>query len=400
MLLNITRVAGDQPTALDLQKNRGGGGGGGGNAQTSVPGPMPPDDPLEEPPVEPPGATTPQEDTTVKKTKKGKGKKGKNNKQQDEEDEEERKQQERADLLDQPNAEAEQAHAETSGGGMQPPHFPEPQVPSAFGAFGPPSYAQDPGGGGEDDWGFGPTEDESRHEQPYEPPKSPARSPYRAPQDLTSQWAGEPYVPLDGQSPAQASPKPSPSRAIAQLPTSQFNFSQPIHPVAPPENNWFDPSPQSPSHSMHPLPHTAAPGPPSPRRSAIHIPQDSHTRPTGRAPRPPPVPIEGLATTAEALVHKYAPDPALYQERIVQVRPPERAKPEDSEFLRRVGGNVKPDVVFLRRHFHGEGKLSESQAIWILEKAAEIFQSEQNVLDLEAPITSKSLSSCPGALPY
>ena len=373
-------------TALDLQKKGAGGGGGGGNAQTTA---FVPDDTPEEPstaPAEGPGATATLEDATGKK-KKGKGKKGKNNKQQDE-DEEERRLQEQAEYLEQLEADAEQTPAQTPGDEISPPSFPEPQIPSATGAFGSSSYQQAGADGGEDDWGFGEPDDEPQYEPPHDPPKSPARSPYRAPQGLTSQWAGEPYVPLDSQPPVQASPKPSPSRAAAQLPTSQFDFSQPARPVAAFENNWFDHPPQSPSKNMPPLPHAAATGQPSPRRSAIQIPLESHTRPTGGGPRPPPVPIEGLATKAEALVHQYAPHPDKYQDRIVQVRAPERAKPEDSEFLRRVGGNVKPDVVFLRRHFHGEGKLSESQAIWILEKAAEIFQSEQNVLDLEAPITS------------
>lgn len=217
---------------------------------------------------------------------------------------------------------------------------------------------------------------------------------------MTSQWAGEPYVPLDSHVPYQASTKLSPSHTAAQLPHSQFSFSQPAHPsAAADDNKWFGPQAQSPSKSMHALPNATVPAQPSPRRSPRQIPQELHPRPPAPVRRGPPVPIEGLATKAEALVHEYAPDPAKYQDRIVHVRAPERIKPEDSEFLRRVGGNVKPDVVFLRRHFHGEGKLSESQAIWILEKAAEIFQAEPNVLDLEAPITSESLRSFPDALP-
>ena len=321
-------------------------------------------------------------------------KKGKNNKQQDEE--EEAKQQEQADFLDQLGDEAERTPAETPADDTSPPPFPEPQFSSATAAFGQPSNPQAAAGGDGAHWGFEPYEDEPQG-PPREPPKSPGRSPYRAPQEVTPQWG---YVPLYSHAPVQTSPKPSPSRAGAQLPSSQFDFSQPTHPAATFENTWFDPPAQSPSQTMHPLPHTAAHVQPSPRQSPIQIPQESHTRSTGAAPRPPRVPIEGLATKAEALVHQYAPDPAKYQDRVIQVRAPERGKPEDSEFLRRVGGNVKPDVVFLRRHFHGEGKLSESQAIWILEKAAEIFQSEQNVLDLEAPITSKSLGPCPDALSY
>lgn len=347
------------------------------------------EDPVEENPAalaEGPGAATTQEEPAGKKGgKKGKGKKGKNNKQQDDE-EEERRQQEQGDILAQLEAEAE---AETPANEI-PPTFPEPHVPFTSDNFHLPSNSRAPAAAGEDDWGFETYEDDNRDEPMHEPPKSPARSPHRPPQDMTLQWASEPYVPLDSHAPVQASPQPSPSRATAQLPPSQFNFSQPAHPSATFESNWVDPSAQSPSRSMPPLPHTAASARRSPRRPPVQIPQELHSRATPPAPRPAPVPIEGLATKAEAVVHQYAPDPAKYQERIVQVRAPERSKPEDSEFLRRVGGNVKPDVVFLRRHFHGEGKLSESQAIWILEKAAGIFQAEPNVLDLEAPITSES----------
>lgn len=357
------------------------------------------EDPVEEPvgaSGEGLGATATQEDVGGKKDKKGKGKKKK--KQQD--DEEERKQQEQANFLEQLGAEAETTPAETPADEIPPPSFPEPHIPSMTDAFGLPSNPQTAPAAAGGDWGFEPHEDEFEEERLHDPPKSPGRSPYRAPQDMTSQWANEPYVPLESHAAAQASPKHSPSRAATQLPPSTFDFSQPAHPVSAFENNWFDPSAQSSSKPMHALPRTSAPAHRSPKRPSAHIPQESHFRSTDPGPRLPPVPIEGLATKAEALVHQYAPDPAKYQDRIVQVRAPERSKPEDSEFLRRVGGNVKPDVVFLRRHFHGEGKLSEAQAIWILEKAAELFQAEPNVLDLEAPITSKSRRTCLDALPY
>lgn len=371
-----------------------------------------PEDPPEEIAAalaEGPGATTTQEEPAGKRTgKKAKAKKGKNNKQQDDNEDEERKQQD-ADLLAQ--LEAEQTPAETPANEISQPSYPEPPT---FGnnAFGQPSNSQATAAAGGGAWGFDEYDQDPYDEPLYEAPKSPGRSPHRAPQDMTADWAQEPYVPLDSQAPVRASPKPSPSRsaaqlppsqfdfsqpaklspsrAAAQLPPSQFDFSQPTHSAPTFGNNWFEPPAQSSSQSMHTLPHAAAPARRSPRRSPIQIPQELHSRATPPASRPPPVPIEGLATKAEAVVHQYAPDPAKYQERIVQVRAPERSKPEDSEFLRRVGGNVKPDVVFLRRHFHGEGKLSESQAVWILEKAAEIFQAEPNVLDLEAPITSES----------
>jgi hypothetical protein len=71
-----------------------------------------------------------------------------------------------------------------------------------------------------------------------------------------------------------------------------------------------------------------------------------------------------------------------------QVKGPERERPTDEQFFY---ANNKPNVAFLRRHFHAEGKLHESQAIYILEKAKEIFSQEPNVLDLDAPITSTLL---------
>lgn len=67
------------------------------------------------------------------------------------------------------------------------------------------------------------------------------------------------------------------------------------------------------------------------------------------------------------------------------MKSPERERPTDEQFFY---ANNKPNVAFLRRHFHAEGKLHESQAIYILEKAKEIFSQEPNVLDLDAPITS------------
>ncbi|CCA72172.1 related to calcineurin catalytic subunit [Serendipita indica DSM 11827] len=66
------------------------------------------------------------------------------------------------------------------------------------------------------------------------------------------------------------------------------------------------------------------------------------------------------------------------------VRKPERTRPTDEQFFY---ANNKPNVAFLRRHFHAEGRLNESQAIYILERAKEIFAGEPNVLDLDAPIT-------------
>jgi len=62
-------------------------------------------------------------------------------------------------------------------------------------------------------------------------------------------------------------------------------------------------------------------------------------------------------------------------------------RPTDEQFFSAVDP-TKPDVVFLKNHFYREGRLTEDQALYILEKATEILRSEPNVLEVEAPITS------------
>jgi serine/threonine-protein phosphatase 2B catalytic subunit len=53
----------------------------------------------------------------------------------------------------------------------------------------------------------------------------------------------------------------------------------------------------------------------------------------------------------------------------------------------------KPDVAFLKNHFYREGRLSEDQAMWIITRATEILRKEENVLNVDAPITGTSPSS-------
>lgn len=47
----------------------------------------------------------------------------------------------------------------------------------------------------------------------------------------------------------------------------------------------------------------------------------------------------------------------------------------------------KPDVAFLKNHFYREGRLSEEQALAIIEKGTEILRSEPNLLHVDAPVT-------------
>lgn len=65
--------------------------------------------------------------------------------------------------------------------------------------------------------------------------------------------------------------------------------------------------------------------------------------------------------------------------------------PTDAQFFSREDPS-KPDIGFLKNHFYREGRLTEDQALYILEKATEILHAEPNVLSVDAPITGMSNS--------
>lgn len=48
---------------------------------------------------------------------------------------------------------------------------------------------------------------------------------------------------------------------------------------------------------------------------------------------------------------------------------------------------TKPDVAFLKNHFYREGRVTEEQALYIIEKGTELLRAEPNLLDVDAPIT-------------
>lgn len=77
------------------------------------------------------------------------------------------------------------------------------------------------------------------------------------------------------------------------------------------------------------------------------------------------------------------------QERVVKdVQAPAMQIPTNEQFFNHRGQDQsKPDIAFLKNHFYREGRLSEEQALWILEKATEILRKEGNVLQVDAPIT-------------
>lgn len=47
----------------------------------------------------------------------------------------------------------------------------------------------------------------------------------------------------------------------------------------------------------------------------------------------------------------------------------------------------KPNLQFLKQHFYREGRLTEEQAMWIIQQGTEVLKSEPNLLEMDAPIT-------------
>ncbi|GAA5796643.1 serine/threonine-protein phosphatase 2B catalytic subunit A1 [Helicostylum pulchrum] len=71
---------------------------------------------------------------------------------------------------------------------------------------------------------------------------------------------------------------------------------------------------------------------------------------------------------------------------IKDVPAPATSLPTDEEFWSKERPGL-PDIKFLKDHFYREGRLTEEQAVYILEKGTEIFKTEPNLLEVGAPIT-------------
>ena len=69
-------------------------------------------------------------------------------------------------------------------------------------------------------------------------------------------------------------------------------------------------------------------------------------------------------------------------------------KPTPEQFFNNRGQDrTKPDIAFLKNHFYREGRLSEDQALWIIENATEVLRREPNVLTVDAPKTGVDFCS-------
>ena len=71
---------------------------------------------------------------------------------------------------------------------------------------------------------------------------------------------------------------------------------------------------------------------------------------------------------------------------MTDVQAPAMRTPTDEEFFSKEDP-TKPDLAFLKQHFYREGRLTEQQAIYIIEEGCKVLSKEPNLLEMDAPIT-------------
>ena len=96
--------------------------------------------------------------------------------------------------------------------------------------------------------------------------------------------------------------------------------------------------------------------------------------------------------TPQEFPGSFEDDTPKYTDRQVENVPhPATNKPKDEEFFAYDrNGNVMPNLDFIREHFLAEGKLTEEQAIYILDRATDLLSREPNLLPVPSPVTGKS----------
>jgi serine/threonine-protein phosphatase 2B catalytic subunit len=60
--------------------------------------------------------------------------------------------------------------------------------------------------------------------------------------------------------------------------------------------------------------------------------------------------------------------------------------PTDEQFFSKEDPS-KPDLAFLKQHFYREGRLTEEQALYIVNEGTKVLSQEPNLLEMDAPIT-------------
>lgn len=76
---------------------------------------------------------------------------------------------------------------------------------------------------------------------------------------------------------------------------------------------------------------------------------------------------------------------------VSQVTQPVGFRPTDEQlFVRNAYGETLPNADFLKQHFFHEGRLTEAQALYILQQATSLLTQEPNLVNVESPVTSES----------
>jgi hypothetical protein len=83
--------------------------------------------------------------------------------------------------------------------------------------------------------------------------------------------------------------------------------------------------------------------------------------------------------------------PQSIERQCKNVAHPATNKPKDEEFFifDRNGPSI-PNLDFIREHFLAEGRLTEEQAIYILERTTDLLSREPNLLSVPSPVTGES----------
>lgn len=78
---------------------------------------------------------------------------------------------------------------------------------------------------------------------------------------------------------------------------------------------------------------------------------------------------------------------------VSQVPPPYAHTPRDEDFyVHDPTGAIKPNVDLLKVHFFHEGRLTEQQALFILNEATALLSKEPNMLRISGPATGRRIS--------
>lgn len=115
------------------------------------------------------------------------------------------------------------------------------------------------------------------------------------------------------------------------------------------------------------------------------------------AAKRPPSAAQALASSTKPVTLNPAIDFSIHtfdsgervstRERVVkEVEAPNTFKPTAEQFFSKKDPS-KPDLDFLRSHLIKEGRLTEEQALYIINKGTEVLKKEATMLEIEAPIT-------------